>query len=112
MVPEPPEGKASPCRPNGPQGLLRDSLVRFDGGSLPTLGERETTLSDSPTESGGPILLSGRRQSRPPHGPADGPRNALGCSLVPSYAPPRGPHGLREPQGRGWGADGTRNRPP
>jgi hypothetical protein len=29
MVPEPPEGKASPCRPNGPQGLLRDSLVRF-----------------------------------------------------------------------------------
>jgi hypothetical protein len=46
-------GKMSPRRPNGPTGLLRDSLVRFGGWPLPTQRERETTVSDSPTESGG-----------------------------------------------------------
>ena len=101
MVPEPPEGKASPCRPNGPQGLLRDSLVRFDGGSLTTLGERETTLSDSPTASGGDqsCCLAGDKAAR-----LMALRMAPG-TLVPRYdlpLPPRGPDGQREPQGRGW----------
>jgi hypothetical protein len=57
MVPEPLPGRArrSPSCPYGPHRLLRNSLVRFGGGSLPTSGDAERFLSDSPPELAGHV---------------------------------------------------------
>jgi hypothetical protein len=59
MVPEPWRARRPPTA-QWPQRLLRDSLVRFDGGSLPTLGNAKR-LSYGVRR--GPILLSGRHKT-------------------------------------------------